>query len=290
MSDNIIKIFRNAYKNGFLLEAQQTMSDLQPFVQNESIEGEKWFVDRMLKNTTSSGIYTPTRHSATEFVEYDFQRRTIVPVEHVYSVIVDGIDILKTIQDPKGELVQEGIRRFNRKKDSVLITAALGTALTGVAGGSSTSLPNAQKVTAVSGTGLTKARINNMDEIFNTADVPQEDQKYLVIGPKQLTDLRGITEFTSMDYSMGHPMGGGELPNVLGYNIIVSNLLGTSGSYRQCFAFSRGGLALGIGKDIQTRLDELQAFNYNYGVFARMAIGATRLHEERVVQIDCWET
>ena len=66
MSDNIIKIFRNAYKNGFLLEAQQTQSKLQPFVQNESVEGEKWFVDRMLKTTTASGVQTsPARHADT---------------------------------------------------------------------------------------------------------------------------------------------------------------------------------------------------------------------------------
>ena len=289
MSDNIIKIFRNAYKNGFLLEAQQELSKLQPYVQVEKVEGEKWFVDRMLETTTASGVTSaPARHADTTFVDYDFQRRTIVPVEKIYSVLVDKIDKLKTIQDPKSELVQEGIRMFNRVKDEVLIAAATGTALTGVAGGTSTALPAGQTV-ASGTTGLTKAKMNSCDEKFYTNDV-MDDEKYLVIGPKQLTDLRGITEFTSMDYSLGTPLGSGALPKVLGYNIIVSNLLDLTGSVRTCFAFSQGALALGIGEDIKTRLEEYQGKNYNWHVFARMFLGATRLHEERVVKIECVES
>lgn len=294
MADEIIKIFRNAYKNGFLLEAQQTLSKLQPFVQNESVEGEKWFVDRMLKTTTSSGITTsPARHADTAFTDYDFQRRTIVPVEKIYSVLLDKIDQLKTIQDPKGNLIQDGIRLFNRTKDDLLITAATGTALTGVAGGTSTTLPNAQIITTTSGVGLTKAKVNEMDEIFNSNDVDMDDEKYLVIGPKQLTDLRGITEFTSMDYSLGHPMGEGVLPKVLGYNLIVSSRLTLGSNERVCFAFSRGALALGMGagdQSMETMLELYQPKNYNWHVFARMFCGATRLHEERVVRINCWES
>jgi len=127
------------------------------------------------------------------------------------------------------------------------------------------------------------------DEIFYTNDV-MDDEKYLVIGPKQLTDLSGITEFTSTDYALGTPLGTGELPKILGYNVIVTNLLDLTGNIRTCFAFSRGALALGIGEDIQTRLEEYQSKNYNWHVFARMFIGATRLHEERVVKIECVES
>lgn len=290
MSDNIINIYRNAYKNGFILESQQTMSKLQPFVVNEKVEGEKWFVDRMLANTTSSGITEgPARHADTAFVEYDFQRRMITPVEYVYSVLVDKIDKLKTIQDPKSDLVQEGVRRFNRQKDALLIAAATGTAYTGVAGATGTILPSTQ-VVASGTTGLTKTKINATDELFNDNDVPMDDEKFLVIGPQQLSDLRGIEEFTSADYAFGTPLGTGMLPNVLGYTIIVSTLLNKTGSIRTCFAFSRGALALGMGIDVTTRLEEYQSKNYNWNVFARMALGATRLAEEKVVKIECVES
>lgn len=288
MSDNIVNVFRNAYKNGFLLESQQTLSQLQPYVNVEKVEGEKWFVDRMLANTTASGIISsPARHADTTFVEYDFQRRTIVPDEYIYSVIIDKFDTLKTIQDPKSDLIQEGIRRFNRQKDTLLITAALGDALTGVAGGTATPFDSNQ-VVASGTTGLTKAKINACDELFYGNDI-MNDEKYLVIGPAQLTDLRGITEFTSADYALGTPLGTGALPKMLGYTIIVSNLLTKTGSVRNCFAFSRGALALGIGVDMKTRLDEIQGKNFNWGVFARMILGATRLHEEKVVKLECCE-
>lgn len=289
MADEIIKIFRSAYKNGFLAEAQQTKSYLQPFVRNETIEGDKWFVDRMLKDVSADNLTVdPARGAATAFLEYDVQRRTIVPTDVIYSVLIDKIDVLKTVQDPKSYLVQEGIYRMNRKKDELIIEAALGTALTGVTGGTSTTFDSNQ-VVASGTTGLTKAKMNACDELFYTNDVPSTDNKYLVIGPKQLTDLRGITEFTSFDYMANKPYATGEIPMALGYHVIVSSLVATDGAVRDCFAFSEGALALGMGFEVKTRLEEAQAHNFNWQIFAQMALGATRLHEERVVKIECVE-
>ena len=46
-----------------------------------------------------------------------------------------------------------------------------------------------------------------MMELFNTNDVPDDNQRYWVIGPKQWSDLLGLDQFSRAEY-----VGEGELP------------------------------------------------------------------------------
>ena len=50
------------------------------------------------------------------------------------------------------------------------------------------------------------------------------------------------------------------------------------------------GLALGVGKDIMARIDERSDKGYATQVYYCMSIGATRMEEEKVVQIICDES
>ena len=50
------------------------------------------------------------------------------------------------------------------------------------------------------------------------------------------------------------------------------------------------GLTLAIGKDVMARIDERSDKGYATQVYYCMSIGATRMEEEKVVQIDCDES
>jgi hypothetical protein len=58
---------------------------------------------------------------------------------------------------------------------------------------------------------------------------------------------------------------------------------------RYCLAWVQGCMALGIGKDIVASIDVLPTKNYSAQVYARMSMGATRLEDEGVVEIACFE-
>ena len=59
---------------------------------------------------------------------------------------------------------------------------------------------------------------------------------------------------------------------------------------RHCVAFATNCMKLGIGEDVKTEITPRADKNYAMQVYFEMAIGATRLEEEGVVQFDCVES
>ena len=84
-------------------------------------------------------------------------------------------------------------------------------------------------------------------------------------------------------------MATGEVNSYLGFNFIVSNRLALDGTTRSCIAFAQDGIALGIGKDISARIDERADKSYATQVYYCMSIGATRMEEAKVVEVQCTE-
>ena len=69
----------------------------------------------------------------------------------------------------------------------------------------------------------------------------------------------------------------------------VSTRLALSGSDRTCFAFAEDGIKLAVGKDTMARIDERPDKSYSTQVFYCATFGATRMEEDKVVQITCVE-
>tara|TARA_R100001015_G_scaffold4445_1_gene1571 strand:- start:88 stop:318 length:231 start_codon:yes stop_codon:yes gene_type:complete len=76
----------------------------------------------------------------------------------------------------------------------------------------------------------------------------------------------------------------------MGFKFITSNRLGTdSDGNRQVLAFAGDGIKLAIGKDVTSRIDERADKSYSTQIYYCMDIGATRMEEEKVVEIACTE-
>ena len=54
-------------------------------------------------------------------------------------------------------------------------------------------------------------------------------------------------------------------------------------------AFSKSAIGLAVGADIQTKISERADKNYATQVFLSMTIGATRIEDEKMVEIACNE-
>jgi len=178
---------------------------------------------------------------------------------------------------------------MGRAMDDNIIAAATGTAYTGVAGGTSTSLPAGQ-IISEAGTGrMTIAKLRTAKEILDLADVDPSLPRFIVVGPKQITDLLGTTEVTSSDYNVVKALASGDINSFLGFNFVVSNRLAVASSIRDCFAFVNDGIALAVGKDVTARIDERADKGYATQVYYSAAFGATRMEEEKVVKIQAYE-
>ena len=55
------------------------------------------------------------------------------------------------------------------------------------------------------------------------------------------------------------------------------------------FAFTEDAIKLAIGKDVSAKISERADKSYSTQVYYAMDIGATRMEEEKVVQIPCHE-
>ena len=230
-----------------------------------------------------------SRNVDTIYDDPSANRVTAYLTYYYKAIEQDKEDELKTIADPKSSYVTVTLASLRRAMDTELLTALRGTKYTGENGTTASSLPSAQKIAAAS-SGLTMSKLIDTLELFNSADVDENEPKYLAIGPKQVSDLLAITQFTSADYNTIKTLVPGKIVPFMGFNLMMTNLLTLSGSTRYCIAWAKSGAGLAIGADIKTRVDELQTKHYDWSTYASMYIGATRIEDAKVVELSCVES
>ena len=122
------------------------------------------------------------------------------------------------------------------------------------------------------------------------ADIDPDEERYLICTSKQISDMLAITQVTSTDYNSVKALVAGQVDTFMGFKFIRTERLGTDGSGdRQVLAFAKSGIGLAVGSDVSTRISERADKNYATQVFLSMTIGATRVEDEKVVEIACSE-
>ena len=230
-----------------------------------------------------------SRHSDTPQIDTPHARRRVSLADYEFADLIDQQDKVRLLIDPTSSYAQAAAMAMGRAMDDVVISAALGTAFTGETGSTSTSLPSAQKIAEGGTDGLTIAKLRTAKEKFDLASVDPSIARHIIVGPRQITDLLGTTEVTSSDFNTVKALANGEINSFLGFNFIVSNRLSIESSKRKVIAFAQDGIALGVGKDVNARIDERSDKSYATQVYYCMSIGATRMEEEKVVEIKCHE-
>lgn len=280
-------LYAKQYSDIVSLKAQQKKSRLRNAVMLKlDARGEETFMDQV---DSIDAVDITSRYQATPVHEPSHARRRVSLIGSVVNPVLDPNDKVKMITDPTSSYVMIGSAAMGRKIDDRLIAAATGTAYTGKTGTTAVTLPTTQKVVH-GGVGLTIAKWLSGLEILNGNDVDEEEPKFLVISAKQLTNLLNSTEIKSSDYNSVKALVRGEIDTYLGCKVIRSERLGTdSNGDRQVLLFTMTGLGLAISEEVVARIDERADLNYAKQVYFRMHIGATRLEEEKVVEIACNE-
>jgi hypothetical protein len=286
MSTQITTAFVEQYSSNIQMLSQQKGSLLRDKVRLESVVGKNAFFDQVGSVTAT---VRSSRHSDTPQADTPHSRRRVSLVDYEFADLIDDLDKVRMLVDPTSSYALAAAYAMGRAMDDAIITAATGSADTGVAGGTSVALPAGQ-IIAEAGTGrMTIAKLREAKEILDLSDVDPSLPRYIVVGPKQITDLLGTTEVTSSDYNVVKALASGDVNSFLGFNFVVSNRLAVASSIRDCIAFVNDGIALAVGKDVTARIDERADKGYATQVYYSAAFGATRMEEDKVVKIQAYE-
>lgn len=279
--------FVQQYKDTIAILVQQQDSRLEGTVMvDRDFKGKAKFYDQYGADEMTEIM---TRYADTPIQLPNHQRRKLTPRYFVSNTLEDPVDALEMLIDPKSAYMQGKVYAANRKKDDIIITALGGTSYTGETGASSQALTSGQKV-VVGTSGLSKSKCLSAKKILDAAEVDEMD-RYFCVTSTQMEDLLTLTEVTSADYNIVKPLYEGTVKTWLGFTWKRSERLTTDDSdSRLCYAWQKKGIQMGIQKDITGRVDERPDKNYAWQVYLKVCMGATRLEEERVVEIACAES
>lgn len=282
------QIYAKQYGTMVSMLAQQEGSRLRNTVTVKSgVVGEETYMDQLGAFDMSTRT-TGSRLVATNPSVAAYYRRRIALTTYYAAKAIDKIDDVRSLADPTSAIARSGIAGGGRAIDDAIIAAARGTAYTGKVGGDSTVLPSSQKIAAGS-TGMTLAKWLSALEILNGNDVDPSDERYLIIGSKQLSSLLNTTEIKSADYNTVKALVQGQIDTFLGCKVIRSERLAKQSTTRYCLLYTKSGMGLAIGRDIQSRITEESTLHFAKQLYFSMDIGASRLEEKKVVEIACIE-
>jgi len=290
MSQSITTAFVQQYSANVQMLSQQMGSRLRDAVRLETVVGKNAFIDQIGSVTAQ---LRSSRHADTPQIDTPHQRRRLSIASYEFADLIDDQDKVRMLIDPTSSYAMAAAAAMGRAMDDVIITAALGTASTGETGSGTADLDTTNNMVGSSSSndGLTIAKLTEAKRKMDLNDVDPSIPRYIAVGPKQIEDLLGTTQVTSSDFNTIKALVQGDVDTFMGFQFIMTNRLSIdSNDIRSCFAWAEDGITLGVGKDVQARIDERNDKGYATQVYYCMDIGAVRMEEAKVVKIFCDET
>lgn len=149
---------------------------------------------------------------------------------------VDKLDELKTNIDERMVVAKAGAYALGRKTDELIIDA----------------LQNASNQAGTDSDGLTRAKVLEAFEMLGQGDVPDDGERYAVIGWKQWSDLLDLKEFANADYVGADelPWRGTQAKRWLGTLWIPHSGLPKSSNVRTCYWYHKSAIGHASGADV----------------------------------------
>ena len=222
---------------------------------------------------------TKARHAEVVAMDLAHSNVSATLTDYYAADYVDKLDELKVNIDERQVVANSAAYALGRKTDSV-ITSVMENA---------TQLANNS---AGASTGMNLQKAQAMMELFNTNDVPDDQQRYWVVGPKQWSDLINLDQFSRVEY-----VGEGELPYAggmtakrwLGFLWFVHSGLETSGSTdRHTVAFHKSSIGMGIGSDVKTEVNYIPE-KVSHLITSMLSIGGTLIDSDGIRIQKCAE-
>ena len=241
---------------------------------NNNVNGSSALFQKVGKGTAA----TKVQHGTVPVMNLDHSNVECALQDYYAGDWIDHLDELKTNIDERQVIANAGAHALGRKSDEMIITALDGATNNVIADGN---------------VGLTKDKVLEAFEAFGENDVPDDGQRFGIVGWKQWSDLLQIEEFVNSDY-----IGNTDLPysNItqakmwLGTLWIPHSGLPLDGSdVRSCFFYHKTAVGHAVASDIETDIswhgDRAAHFVNNM-----MSQGSALIDEDGIIKIGCDET
>ncbi len=286
----------NAYRSNIEIKFQQMGSRIRPHVRAESQHAEFEFYDRI---GPTDAVEVINRHSDTPLVGTDHDRRRVALRDFDWADLIDNKDRLRMLADPTSSYTMNAIYALGRSMDDVLIQAAYGSSYAGKQGEVTLTFPAGQIIAAnfvesgvAANNNLTIGKLRKARYLLDKAEAANEGEHDLtaIVDPSQIQSLLRSTEVTNSDYNTIKALVAGEIDTFMGFKFIKSNRLPVASSVRKALFFERQGLLLAAAQEIAVDVGPRRDKRNSIQVYVCASFGATRMWEEKVIQILCDET
>lgn len=286
MSFEITTAMVEQYSSNVQILMQQKESRFRGAVRLETgITGKNAFFDQL--NSTAA-VKRTTRHADTPLVSTPHLRRRVSLADYDWADLVDNMDLKKILTDPTSKYALNAKNAMNRAMDDAVIAAALATCYGGVDGTTSYAFDTTSNQVVNASTSMTLTKLLAAKQILDENEVDEED-RFICIGSKQLAALLNTSEIKSSDYNTVKALVQGQIDTFLGFKFIRSERLSVGSSITKCLAWQKNSLLLGIGLDVIVDVGPRRDKNMAIQVYLGMSIGATRMDEKGVVEIDSYD-
>jgi len=221
---------------------------------------------------------TKSTHGLVPVMNLDHTNVEVTLQDYYAGDWIDRLDELKINIDERQVIANAGANALGRKTDELIIG--------GLASASANTITDAN-------VGLTKDKILEAFETFGETDVPDDGQRFCIVGWKQWSELLSIDEFVNADY-----VGQDALPFAsitqakmfLGTIFIPhSGLPIDANDVRSCFWYHKTAIGHAAASDVETDVswhgDRAAHFVNNM-----MSQGAGLIDENGIITINCDET
>ena len=98
------------------------------------------------------------------------------------------------------------------------------------------------------------------------------------------------TEVTSADFNSVKALVQGDVNTFMGFTFVRTELVATdSSSYRRVICYSKSGLLLAMGADVNVDIGPRRDKRNSTQVYCSASFGTVRMEEEKVIEIKCAE-
>ncbi len=271
MSTTIDKAFVKMFEREVHESFQRMGSKLRNTVRSKSdVRGASTIFQKVGKGVAS----TKARHGKIPTMNVDHTPVECILTDYYAGDWVDKLDELKTNIDERTVITNAGAYALGRKTDDLIIGQ----------------LDTSANFAGAATDGLTKAKVLTAFEKLGQADVPDDGQRYAVVGWKQWSELLTIQEFANAQYigDADLPWKGTQAKRWLGATWIPHSGLTKNGSLRYCYFYHKTAIghaaAAEISTDITWHGDRAAHF-----VNTMMSQGAVLVADTGLVRMRCKE-
>tara|TARA_Y100000401_G_C8325961_1_gene228320 strand:+ start:4582 stop:5406 length:825 start_codon:yes stop_codon:yes gene_type:complete len=274
MATSISTAFIKQFEAEVHLAYQRMGSKLMNTVRrSNNVKGNQVTFQKMGKGSA----VTKTTHADVPTMNITHSNVTATLSDYYAADYVDNLDELKTNIDERQSLAQSAAAALGRKADELINTVL-------DAGSNSANVVHGSA-------GLTLAKALTAYETFGEADVPDDGQRYFAVSPAGWADLLQIDQFSRAEY-----IGEGELPysggmtakRWLGFLWFTFSGLTISSTTRNCQAWHKSSIGLGVGSEIRSEVNYVPEKVANL-ITSYMSMGAVEIDGNGIIEVQITE-